>query len=156
MPKIHPLADVQSTVIGEQTRVWQYVVILDGAVIGRNCNICAHALVEGGVIIGDNVTVKSGVFLWEGTVVEDDVFIGPNATFTNDPLPRSKMYPEQFKGITLRKGCSIGANATLLPGVTVGERAMVGAGAVVTKDVPPFAVVIGNPAKIIRVMDNNA
>lgn len=156
MPKIHPLADVQSTVIGEQTRVWQYVVILDGAVIGRNCNICAQALVEGGVIIGDNVTVKSGVFLWEGTVVEDDVFIGPNATFTNDPLPRSKMYPEQFKGITLRKGCSIGANATLLPGVTVGERAMVGAGAVVTKDVPPFAVVIGNPAKIIRVMDNNA
>lgn len=155
MPKIHPLADVHSTVIGEQTRVWQFVVILDGAVIGRNCNICAHALVEGGVVIGDNVTVKSGVFLWEGTVVEDDVFIGPNATFTNDPMPRSKMYPEQFSGITLRKGCSIGANATLLPGVTVGERAMVGAGAVVTKDVPPFAVVVGNPAKIIRVMDDN-
>lgn len=155
MPKIHPLADVQSDSIGEGTRVWQFVVILSGAQIGRECNICAHALIEGDVTVGDRVTVKSGVFLWDGTRVGDDVFIGPNATFTNDPLPRSKSYPESFKGITIQKGASIGANATLLPGIVIGEYAMVGAGAVVTKDVPPYAVVVGNPARVIRLMEKN-
>lgn len=155
MPKIHPLADASSVSIGEGTRVWQFVVILPGARIGRDCNICAHALIEGDVIVGDRVTVKSGVFLWDGTRVADDVFIGPNATFTNDPLPRSKAYPEEFKGITLEKGSSIGANATILPGVQIGEYAMVGAGAVVTKDVPPYAVVVGNPARVIRMMDKH-
>lgn len=150
MPTIHELADVKSLSIGEQTRVWQYSVILEGAVIGRNCNVCAHTLIEGDVIVGDNVTIKSGVFLWSGTRIADEVFIGPNATFTNDLMPRSKVYPESFSGISVKQGASIGANATLLPGITIGTRAMVGAGAVVTKDVPDFAVVVGNPARIVR------
>ena len=147
---IHPFADVQSENIGEDSKVWQFCVILAGAIIGRNCNINAHVLIENDVIIGDNVTVKSGVQLWDGIRIENDVFIGPNATFTNDLMPRSKKYPEKFLKVTLKKGCSIGANATLLPEVTVGINAMVGAGAVVINDVPDNAVVVGNPAKIIR------
>ena len=150
MSFIHKLADVASSEIGEGTRVWQYVVILKDAKIGQNCNICAHTLIEGDVIIGNNVTIKSGVYVWDGTRIEDDVFLGPNATLTNDLMPRSKQYPDSFSGITLKKGSSIGANATLLPGITVGEGAMIGAGAVVTKDIPDYAVVVGNPAKIIR------
>lgn len=153
MPEIHPLADVSSTDIGSNTRVWQYSVVIVGAKIGSNCNICAHTLIEGDVVIGNNVTVKSGVYLWDGTRIEDDVFIGPNATFTNDPMPRSKVYPDVFKGILVQKGASIGANATILPGITIGCNAMVGAGAVVTKDVPAGAVVVGNPAKIIRQLE---
>lgn len=147
---IHPLSDVKSAEIGENTRIWQYVVIFENAQIGASCNICAHTLIESDVIIGNNVTVKSGVYIWDGTRIENNVFIGPNATLTNDPMPRSKKYPEKFYGITLKNGCSIGANATILPGITVGENAMVGAGTVVTKDVPANAVVVGNPAKIIR------
>lgn len=147
---IHPLADVKSQNIGQDTKIWQFCVVLEHAVIGDNCNINAQVLIENDVVIGNNVTVKSGVQLWDGTRVEDDVFIGPNATFTNDLMPRSKQYPEAFLGITLKQGASIGANATLLPGVTVGERAMVGAGTVVTEDVPAYAVVVGNPAKVIR------
>ena len=150
MPKIHALADVKSTRIGKNTRVWQFAVVFDGAVIGENCNICAHTLVENGVTVGNNVTIKSGVFLWEGTVVADNVFIGPNATFTNDVMPRSKVYPEAFSGIIIKQGASIGANATILPGVIIGEQAIVGAGAVVVYDVPDRAVVVGNPAKVIR------
>lgn len=150
MKFIHSLADIADCQIGENTKIWQFVVILKGAIIGKNCNICANTLIEGNVIIGDNVTVKSGVYIWDGTRIEDNVFIGPNATFTNDLMPRSKQYPEAFLGITLKQGSSIGANATLLPGVTVGERAMVGAGAVVTEDVPAYAVVVGNPAKVTR------
>lgn len=153
MPKIHPLADVQSGDIGSNTRVWQYSVIFEGAKIGRNCNICAHTLIENDVVIGDNVTVKSGVFLWDGARIEDNVFLGPNATFTNDAMPRSKIYPSVFSGIIVKEGASIGANATILPGVTIGRLAMVGAGAVVTQDVPERAVVVGNPAKIIRYLD---
>ena len=153
MAEIHPLADVRSTDIGLDTRVWQYCVIFSGARIGRNCNLCAHTLVESDVIIGDNVTVKSGVFLWDGTRVEDNVFIGPNATFTNDLMPRSKVYPESFRGILVRAGASIGANATILPGITIGRNAMVGAGAVVTRDVPDHAVVVGNPARVIRYLE---
>jgi len=150
MSQIHPLADVADCQIGADTRIWQFSVVLSGAKIGSDCNICAHTLIEGDVIIGDRVTVKSGVFVWDGTRIEDDVFIGPNVTFTNDPFPRSKQYPDSFSGIYVKQGASIGANATLLPGVVVGEGAMVGAGAVVTKDVPENAVVVGNPAKIIK------
>lgn len=150
MSFIHNLADVATSDIGENTKVWQFVVILKGAIIGENCNICAHTFIEDDVIIGNNVTFKSGVYVWSGTRIEDNVFLGPNATLTNDNMPRSKQYPEEYLGITLKKGASIGANATILPGVTVGENAMVGAGAVVTKDIPANAVVVGNPAKIIR------
>lgn len=150
MADIHPLSDVGRAEIGEQTKIWQFVVILDGARIGRNCNICAHCFVEGDVVVGDNVTVKSGVFLWDGVRIEDNVFIGPGATFANDRVPRSKIYPESFEPVIIRKGASIGANATLLPGVVVGERAVVGAGAVVTKDVAPDSVVVGNPARVLR------
>lgn len=153
MPFIHELADVAACNIGQGTRIWQFVVILQGARIGNNCNICAQTLIEGNVVIGDNVTVKSGVHLWDGTRIEDNVFIGPNATFTNDRHPRSKEYPPEFSTITIKHHASIGANATLLPGITVGEYAMVGAGAVVTSDVPPKAVVVGNPARIIRYVD---
>lgn len=155
MPSVHPLADVQTDAIGDGTRIWQFVVILEGAVIGKDCNICAHCLIEGDVVIGDRVTLKSGVFLWDGTRIEEDVFIGPNVTFTNDPMPRSRVYPPAFSGVTIRKGASIGANATLLPGITIGEHAMVGAGAVVTRDVAPRAVVAGNPARIIRMIEND-
>lgn len=153
MSTIHKLADVASCQIGEGTRIWQFVVILEGARIGKNGNICAHILIEGDVVIGDNVTIKSGVQVWDGTRIENDVFIGPNATFTNDPYPRSKEYPSEFSGITIKHHASIGANATLLPGITIGEYAMVGAGAVVTEDVPAKAIVVGNPAKIIRYVD---
>lgn len=150
MPKLHDLADVQSEHIGEGTRVWQFSVVLAGARIGSNCNICAHTMIEGDVVVGDNVTLKSGVFLWDGTRIADNVFIGPNVTFTNDLFPRSKVYPDEFSGIYIEQGASVGANATLLPGIRIGEQAMVGAGAVVTKDVPAYAVVVGNPAKIVR------
>lgn len=147
---IHPLSDVQSQAIGENTNVWQFVVVLAKAKIGDDCNICANCFVENDVVIGNRVTVKSGVQLWDGIVVEDDVFIGPNVTFANDKYPRSKQYPDEFSKVRIKQGASIGANATILPGVSVGENAMVGAGSVVTKDVPANAVVVGNPAKIIR------
>lgn len=148
MSFIHPLADVGQCEIGENTRIWQFSIVLDGASIGRDCNLNAHTLVEGDVVIGDRVTVKSGVYLWNGTRVADDVFIGPNATFTNDRAPRSKQYPALFAGATVNRNASIGANATVLPGIVIGEYAMVGAGAVVTRDVPAHAVVYGNPAVI--------
>lgn len=153
MSDIHPTADVATCQVGEGTKVWQFVVILKGAKIGRDCNICAQTLIEGDVVVGDRVTVKSGVQLWEGARIEDDVFIGPNATFTNDTYPRSKQHNVEFSGITVKRGASIGANATLLPGVTIGEGAMVGAGSVVTRNVPANAVVVGNPAEVIRYID---
>lgn len=143
-------SDVQSLRIGEGTRVWQYCVILEEAIIGCGCNICAHVLVENDVVIGDNVTIKSGVQLWDGLRVENDVFIGPNVTFTNDLVPRSKHYPDSFQRTILKKGCSIGANATILAGVTIGEHALIGAGSVVTKDVPANTVWYGNPAKLMK------
>jgi len=145
---IHPLSDVQSQAIGEGTRIWQFCVVLAGARIGANCNICAQVFIENDVVIGDNVTIKNGVQLWDGLRIENNVFIGPNATFTNDLLPRSKAYPARFLRTTVKCGASVGANATILPSVTIGEGAMVGAGAVVTKDVPAGAVVTGNPAEI--------
>jgi len=147
---IHPSSDVQSKQIGEGTRVWQYVVILPGAVIGRDGNICSHCFIENKVIVGDRVTVKCGVQLWDGVTLEDDVFIGPNATFTNDLNPRSRNDAAKLLPTLVKKGASIGANATILPGLTIGEGAMVGAGAVVTKDVPPRTLVVGNPARHVR------
>lgn len=150
---IHSLADVQSTAIGEATRIWQFVVVLPDAKIGQECNICSHCLIENDVVIGDRVTVKSGVQLWDGLRVGDDVFIGPNASFANDRFPRSKKTPEKFLQTTLEAGASIGAGATILPGVTIGSNAMVAAGAVVTRAVPPNAIVVGNPAKIVGYVD---
>lgn len=151
---IHPLADVQTTDIGAGTRIWQFAVIVNGAHVGKNCNICAHTFIEGGVIVGDDVTVKSGVYLWDGVELGDGVFVGPNATFTNDPFPRSRQRPVAWSRTVVESGASIGANATLLPGITVGARAMVGAGAVVTKSVLPGTVVVGNPARFVRNVDD--
>jgi UDP-2-acetamido-3-amino-2,3-dideoxy-glucuronate N-acetyltransferase len=146
---IHPLSDVKSNSIGFGTRIWQFVVVLPGAQIGHSCNICSHCLIENDVVIGDRVTVKSGVQLWDGLRIGNDVFIGPNATFTNDRFPRSQKKPEKFLISTICDGASIGAGAVVLPGLTIGSKAMVAAGAVVTRSVPPNAVVVGNPAKIV-------
>lgn len=152
-PQIHSLSDVNSSHIGFSTRIWQFVVILSGARIGSNCNVCSHCFIESDVIIGDRVTIKSGVQLWNGLRIEDDVFIGPNVTFTNDLFPRSKQYPEVFAETIVKSAASIGAGAVILPGITIGRRAMVGAGSVVTKSVPDGAVVLGNPAKIVRFLE---
>jgi acetyltransferase-like isoleucine patch superfamily enzyme len=150
---IHPLADVQSKDIGEDTKVWQFCVILAGAKIGKNCNINCNVFIEDDTIIGNNVTIKPGVQIWSGIMIEDNVFIGPNATFTNDLNPRSKHYPGTYLKTIVKKGASIGANATILAGVTIGEYAMIGAGSVVTKDVEPYSLVYGNPAKIAGEVD---
>ena len=152
-PFIHALSDVQSQAIGAGTRVWQFVVILPGARIGSDCNICSHCLIESDVVIGDRVTVKSGVQLWDGLRVGDDVFIGPNASFTNDRFPRSRQRPEKFLETVVEQGASIGAGAVVLPGIRIGSNAMVAAGAVVTRSVPPNAIVVGNPAKIVGYVD---
>lgn len=149
---VHPLADVAECSVGEGTRIWQYVVVLAGANIGRECNVCAHVVIEGDVVIGNRVTIKSGVQLWNGLRVEDDVFIGPNATFTNDPFPRSQQWPEKYAATILKSGASIGANATILCGITIGRRAMIGAGSVVTRDVPDGELWVGNPAKKLRLV----
>jgi acetyltransferase-like isoleucine patch superfamily enzyme len=150
----HPAAIVETSQVGAGTRIWAFVHLLPGAVVGRDCNICDHVFVENDVRIGDRVTVKSGVQLWDGITLEDDVFVGPNATFTNDPFPRSRQRPERFARTTIRQGASIGANVTILPGITVGRGAMVGAGAVVTFDVPANAIVAGNPAQIRGYVDS--
>lgn len=147
---VHRLADVQSKYIGTGTNIWQFVVVLPMARIGSDCNICSHVFIENNVTIGNRVTIKSGVQIWDGLKVEDDVFIGPNVTFSNDRYPRSKNYPESFLVTIVNKGASIGAGATILPGIVIGERAMIGAGAVVTKDVPAGATIFGNPAKVYK------
>lgn len=145
---IHSLADASpEAAIGARTRVWQGAVVLAGAQIGEDCNLNAHTLVEGGAIIGDRVTLKCGVYVWDGVTLEDDVFCGPNATFTNDPLPRSRQRPAAFAKTLVRRGASIGAGAVILPGLTIGEGAMIGAGAVVTRDVPAGETWVGNPAR---------
>lgn len=150
---VHPHGLCESPHIGDGSRIWAFAHVLPGARLGKDCNICDHVFIENDVVLGDRVTVKCGVQLWDGVRIEDDVFIGPNATFTNDAFPRSKQYPEAFSPTVIKKGASIGANATLLPGLTIGSNAMVGAGAVVTRSVPPNAIVVGNPAKIIGYVD---
>lgn len=152
----HPNALVESAEIGSGTRVWAFAHILPGAKIGSDCNICDHTFIENDVVVGDRVTIKCGVQLWDGLRIEDDVFIGPNATFTNDAFPRSKHYPEKFLETRIRKGASIGANATILPGLTIGRSAMIGASAVVTRSVPTNAIVVGNPARIVGYVDTDA
>jgi acetyltransferase-like isoleucine patch superfamily enzyme len=151
---VHPSGICESTSVGPRTRVWAFAHVLPGARIGADCNICDGVFIENDVVVGDRVTVKCGVQLWDGLRVEDDVFIGPNATFTNDRFPRSKKPPPQFPATWLREGASIGANATILPGLEIGRGAMVGAGAVVTRSVPPFAIAVGNPAAIVGYVDS--
>ena len=150
MIKIHPLADVQTTSIGNGTTIWQFCVILKNAIIGENCNINCQVFIENNVIIGNNVTIKPGVQIWDGITIEDNVFIGPNATFTNDLFPKSKNIDFDLKQTLIKKGASIGANATILAGLTIGENALIGAGSVVTKDVPANEIWVGNPAKRLK------
>ena len=147
---IHKLAEVLSADIPESTNVWQFSIILEKAIIGENCNINCHVLIENDVVIGNNVTVKPGVQIWDGITIEDDVFIGPNVTFTNDLYPESKNKDFKLVKTLVKQRVSIGANATIVAGITLGENCLIGAGSVVTKDVPENAVVVGNPAKIIR------
>ena len=144
---IHPTSDVQSQNIGEETQIWQFCVVLPGAVIGSKCNLNCNVFVENDVTIGDNVTLKSGVQVWDGVTLEDNVFIGPNATFTNDLFPRSKNNTAPIVRTLIKKGASIGANATILAGIIIGRYALIGAGSVVTKDIPDFELWVGNPAR---------
>jgi acetyltransferase-like isoleucine patch superfamily enzyme/dTDP-4-dehydrorhamnose 3,5-epimerase-like enzyme len=146
---VHEHALCESASVGRGTRVWAFAHVLPGARIGSDCNVCDGVFVEGGAVVGDRVTLKCGVQVWSGIHLEDDVFVGPNATFTNDPFPRSRQWREELPVTTVRRGASIGANATVLPGIEVGAGAMVGAGAVVTTSVPPHAIVMGNPARIV-------
>ncbi|MDA9002595.1 N-acetyltransferase [Flavobacteriaceae bacterium] len=152
---IHKTAEVQTKNIGKNTDIWQYVVILKNAILGENCNINSHVFIENDVRIGNNVTIKCGVQIWDGITLEDNVFIGPNVTFTNDLLPRSKQYPSSFAKTIIKKGASIGANATIIAASEIGEYAFVGAGAVVTKNIKKNEVWIGNPAKRIGFISNN-
>ena len=147
MSKIHPLTDIQSKQIGEGTSIWQFCVVLSGAQIGRNCNICAHVFIENNVVIGDDVTIKSGVQLWDGVRVGNKVFIGPNVTFTNDLVPRSKSSNWELIETNIEEGASIGANATIIAGVSIGKYALIGAGSVITKNIPPYTLWYGNPAR---------
>lgn len=149
----HQMALCESVNIGQGTRIWAFTHILPKAVVGKDCNICDSVFIENDVVVGDRVTIKCGVQLWDGVTVENDVFIGPNVTFVNDKFPRSKVIPECFVKTILRNGASIGANSTILPGLEIGSGAMIGAGSVVTKSVPPKAIVVGNPARITGYVD---
>ena len=153
--KIHPLADVQTTDIGDDTQIWQFAIILKEARIGKNCNINCHTFIENDVKIGNNVTVKAGVYIWDGIEIANDVFLGPNVTFVNDKYPRSKQYPESFQKTIIEDFVSIGANATILGGIKIGKYALIGAGTVVTKDIPPFSLVKGNPARVCGRVNEN-
>jgi acetyltransferase-like isoleucine patch superfamily enzyme len=150
MITIHPLSDVQTKNIGNNTKIWQFCVILQNAKIGENCNICSHVFIENDVKIGNNVTIKCGVQVWDGIEIEDNVFIGPNVTFTNDKHPKSRNENWEIKKTIIKKGASIGANATILPGLVIGENTIIGAGSVVTKNVENNNIVVGNPAKSIK------
>jgi UDP-2-acetamido-3-amino-2,3-dideoxy-glucuronate N-acetyltransferase len=152
---IHQSSDVQTKKIGQNTKVWQFCVILEGAQIGEDCNINSHVFIENDVKIGNQVTIKSGVQIWDGIIIEDKVFIGPNVTFTNDITPRSKIYPIKFGITKVKKGASIGANSTILSNLEIGSYSLIGAGSVVTKNVVPHALVIGNPARQIGWVDFN-
>jgi UDP-2-acetamido-3-amino-2,3-dideoxy-glucuronate N-acetyltransferase len=150
---VHARALCESRQVGPGSRVWAFAHILPGARLGADCNVCDHVFIENDVVVGDRVTIKCGVQLWDGIELGDDVFIGPNATFCNDRMPRSKCYPAEYLKTRVEARASIGANATVLPGLTIGRNAMVGAGAVVTRSVPPNAVVVGNPARIVGYVD---
>lgn len=150
---IHPNALCESNQVGDRTRIWAFAHVLPGAIIGCDCNVCDGVFIENDVRLGDRVTVKSGVQLWDGVTLQDDVFVGPNATFANDAFPRSRQRPPEFLRTTVERGASIGANATILPGITIGRGAMVGAGAVVVRSVPRWAIVVGNPASIVGYAD---
>jgi acetyltransferase-like isoleucine patch superfamily enzyme/dTDP-4-dehydrorhamnose 3,5-epimerase-like enzyme len=145
---VHPQGICESIQVGSRTRIWAFAHVLPGARIGADCNICDHVFIENHVVVGDRVTVKCGVQLWDGVRLEDDVFVGPNATFTNNPFPRSRQWLAEHPVTRVCEGASIGANATILPGLTIGRNAMIGAGSVVTGDVPPNAIVYGNPSRI--------
>jgi len=145
--KVHPLSDVLSKNIGQDTNIWQFCVVLPNAIIGSNCNICANVLIENDVIIGNNVTIKCYVEVCDGVTLEDNVFIGPHVAFTNDISPRSKIHPEKYIKILVKKGASIGASTIIVPGITIGEYAMIGAGSLITKNIPPNTLWYGNPAK---------
>lgn len=148
---VHPQALCESDDVGPRTRVWAFAHIMPGARVGADCNICDHAFIESGAKIGDRVTVKNNVLVWDKVTIEDEVFLGPNAVFTNDLTPRVafKKAPEDFLPTLVRRGASIGANVTIVCGVTIGEQAMIGGGSVVTRDVPPHALMVGNPARRI-------
>lgn len=144
---IHLHSDVQSKNIGENTNIWQFCVVLPEAKIGNNCNICSNCFIENDVVIGNNVTIKNGVNLYDGIRIEDNVQIGPCAVFCNDRYPRAKNKDFKVEPILIKKGASIGANATILPGVKIGENALIAAGTIVTKDVPDNVILIGNEVK---------
>jgi UDP-2-acetamido-3-amino-2,3-dideoxy-glucuronate N-acetyltransferase len=144
----HETAICESVTIGDGTRIWAFSHVLPAAKIGKDCNICDLVFIENDVVLGDRVTIKSGVQLWDGIRISDDVFIGPNVTFSNDKYPRSKQFPDEYPVTQIEQGASIGANSTILPGITIGEGCMIGAGSVVTKSVPAFAIAYGNPAQI--------
>lgn len=152
---IHPTADVQTTRIGDGTNIWQFAVILPGATVGKNCNINCHTFIENDVLIGDRVTVKSGIYLWDGIEIADDVFLGPNVTFVNDKYPRSKQYPQKFQVTRIDNFVSIGANCTIMGGIHIGEYALIAAGSLVTKNVPPYALMLGNPARLAGKVNEN-
>lgn len=143
----HPLSDCKNINIPDNTNIWQFCVIFPEAKIGENCNICANVLIENDVVIGNNVTIKSGVQVWDGVTIEDNVFVGPNVTFTNDLVPRSKVHNQPYSRTIIKKGASIGANSTIVAGHTIGEYALIGAGSVVTKDIPANTVWYGNPIR---------
>lgn len=155
-PFIHPNALCESSSIGDGTRVWAFAHILPKAVVGADCNICDGVFIENDVVVGDRTTVKCGVQLWDGVRLGNDVFVGPNATFTNDPFPRSRQIPSAYPRTIVEDGASIGANATILPGLTIGRGAMIGAGAVVTRSVPANAIAVGNPARIRGYVDSRS
>lgn len=150
---VHPHALCESSAIGDNTRIWAFAHVLPGAIIGKDCNVCDHVFVENDVVVGDRVTIKCGVQLWDGLRIGDDVFVGPNATFSNDKYPKSKQYQTKVQETYVGRGASIGGGAAILPGLRIGARAMVGAGSVVTHDVPARAVVSGNPARIVGYVD---
>ena len=146
---VHSLALCQSDDVGPRTRIWAFAHVLEGARIGSDCKVGGHVFVEGGVVVGNAVTIKNGVQLFSGVTVEDEVFLGPGAVFTNDASPRAPFPkgPAGWRATLVRRGATVGANATVLSGLTIGCWAMVGAGSVVTGDVPAHALVVGNPAR---------
>ena len=146
-PFIHPTAIVNTSEVGNDTRIWAFVHILSKVSIGVNCNICDHCFIENNVVIGNNVTIKSGIYIWEGVTIKDNVFLGPNVVFTNDVRPRSKQYVP-IQPTIIDEGASIGANSTILAGITLGTYCMSGIGSVVTKNIPDHALVYGNQARL--------